>query len=35
MDELFGVVILVPTAVVLWVATAVVCRLAWRDFFHD
>ena len=35
MVELFGVVILVPTAVLFWVATAAMCHMVWKDFFRD
>jgi uncharacterized membrane protein len=38
MDEALkyvGLAILVPIVVMIWVVTAVVCRMAWKDFFRD
>ena len=35
MLEVVGVMILVPTVVMIWVVAAVVCRMAWKDFFRD
>ena len=35
MVEFFIVAILVPIVVMFWVAVAVVCRMAWRDFSND
>ena len=35
MLEAVGFMILVPIVVMIWVVAAAVCRLAWKDFFHD
>jgi flagellar biosynthesis protein FliP len=35
MIEYVGMAIVIPFVVVVWVVAAVVCRLAWRDFFND
>ena len=35
MIEVVGVAIFVPLVVMVWVVTAVVCRMAWKDFFRD
>jgi hypothetical protein len=35
MIEAVGVAIFVPLVVMVWVVTAVVCRMAWKDFFRD
>ena len=35
MVEIFNVVILVPLVVMVWVVAAVVCRMAWKEFFRD
>ena len=34
MVELF-MVALVPLVVMIWVVAAVVCRMAWKEFFRD
>ena len=34
MVELF-MVALVPLVVMVWVVAAVVCRMAWKEFFRD
>lgn len=33
--QYIGLAIAVPIVVMVWVVVAVVCRLAWRDFFND
>ena len=30
-----GLAIVIPIVVMVWVALAVVCRMAWKDFFND
>jgi len=35
MVEFIVFAIAVPFVIMVWVAAAVVCRMAWRDFFHD
>ena len=35
MLEVIGFTILVPIVVMVWVVAAVVCRMAWRDFYRD
>jgi hypothetical protein len=35
MLDAFGFMILVPIVVMIWVVAAVVCRMAWKDFFRD
>ena len=30
-----GLVIVVPIVIMVWVVAAMVCHLAWRDFFRD
>jgi hypothetical protein len=35
MLDAIGFTILIPIVVMVWVVAAVVCRLAWRDFFND
>ena len=35
MVEYIGLAIVIPIVVMVWVVTAVICRLAWRDFSND
>ena len=35
MIEYISLVIMIPIVVMAWVAAAVVCRLAWKDFIDD
>ena len=35
MIEYISLVIMIPIIIMAWVAAAVVCRLAWKDFFRD
>jgi hypothetical protein len=35
MIEYISLLIMAPIVVMAWVAAAVVCHLAWKDFFND
>jgi hypothetical protein len=35
MAEYMSLAIMVPLVVMAWVVVAVVCRMAWKDFFRD
>jgi hypothetical protein len=35
MIEFIILAIAVPFVVMVWVAAAAVCHMAWKDFFHD
>lgn len=35
MIEYIGLAIVVPIVVMTWVVAAVICRMAWKDFFND